>query len=117
MYTFCNATQSQIESISIGEDYTDKNYVVRYEIMTGAMHKLTLTNYNDISLQYVSKIHTNAITSSTISRKGIKYSSTNLNITTSVSTIEDLVNALPSVFEENWIDNYDSIKTIKTAAL
>lgn len=117
MYTFCNATQSQIESISIGEDYSDKNYVVRYEIMTGAMHKLTLTNYNDISLQYVSKIHTNAITSSTISRKGIKYSSTNLNITASVSTIEDLVNALPDVFGENWIDNYDSIKTIKTAAL
>lgn len=117
MYAFGNASQLLIESISIGEDHTDENYVVRYEVMTGAMCQLELSSYNNLALLSVLKIHTNAITNSIVEDEGIQYSSAGLNLTTNVTTIQNLVEALPDLFEENWIDNYDSIKALMTAAL
>lgn len=116
MYTFCSGA-SLSDNINIGEDHTDENYVVRYEVMTGAMTELALSSSNCLALYYVSKIHTNAITSSNVGRKGIQYSAEGLGLETSVTTIQTLVEAVPEIFEEGWIDNYESIKTVKVGAL
>ncbi len=115
MYAFGNA--ASVSAIHLGEDHTDENYLVRYEVMKGALTGLSLSSGSYLGLISVSKIHANAITDSTVSRKGIQYDAKNLGITTSVSTIENLVSALPDIFETGWIDNYDSIKTVKVGAL
>ncbi len=115
MYAFSNA--SSVSEIMIGEDHLDENYLVRYEVMKGAMTGLELSSSAYLSLISASKIHSGAITDTTVSRKGIQYDATNLGITTSVSTLDNLVSALPDVFEADWIENYDSIKTVKVAAL
>lgn len=116
MYAFSNAG-SISECINLGEDHTDENYIVRYEVMTGAMTGLKFSSSCYLALNHVSKIHTNAITDTTVSRKGIQYSAEGLGLTTSVTTIQTLVEALPTVFEDGWIDNYDSIKNVKVGAL
>ncbi len=115
MYAFAN--NSGIDEIKIGEDHSADGYLVRYEVMKGAMTGLAFSSSVHLDLILVSKIHSNAISDTTITRKGIRYDATNLGITTTVSTIENLVTALPDVFEANWIDNYDSIKSVKVASL
>jgi hypothetical protein len=115
MYAYCNGASNS--KINIGEINTTDNYVVRYEVMAGSMTGLSLDSTSYIALYSVSVIHKDAITSSTVNSKGIQYSADGLGITTTVSTIQNLVEAVPTLFEEGWIDNYESIKTVKTATL
>lgn len=118
MYAFCNGFDNY-SSIKFGEDYTEEEnpYVVRYEVMTGVITELKFSSSAYIEINSVSKIHTNAITSSTFSIKGVKYNATLLGITSSVSTVENLVQAIPTCFEEGWVDNYETIKSVKVGAL
>ncbi len=116
MYAWANA--ASWSSINIGEYNEDEKYIIRVELMEGAITEVSLSNSSSLNLYYVSKIHTNAITSSKVSRKGIQYNAEGLGITGSVSKIQNLVEneAVASIFETGWIDNYDSIKTVTTAA-
>lgn len=116
MYTYCNGAGIS-SSINLGEDHSDDNYVVRYEVMKGALTELEFSSTEYLALISVSKIHTGALTKCSIKRKGIGYNATLLGITSSVSTVENLVNSIPTVFEENWIDNYDTIKSVKVQSI
>ena len=87
----------------------DGNEIV--EIMEGSISYLT----NDVKVYFcsVSKIHTNAFTNCGFKSRGIYYYPDGMNAAGSISTVEDLVNDIPSVFEDGWTDNYDSIKGYK----
>lgn len=81
------------------------------EIMEGAVSYLT----SDVKVYFysVSKIHTNAFTNCEFKSRGIYYYPDGMNAAGSISTVEDLVNAIPTVFEDGWTDNYETIKGLK----
>lgn len=106
---YAYAVKNNSSNINIGN--VDDNNIIRVEVLEGSISYTT--SDNRIYLYSVSKIHTNAFTDCvTVSRK-ICYSPTGLGITTSVSKVSDLVDALPNVFEENWINNYETVAAYK----
>ena len=101
---------------NIGTYNEDSNYIVRVELMEGSITGCKFSSSRSLKLYYVSKIHNNAITDCTVGITGIKYYPDGLGITGSISTIQNLVEneSASSIFENGWIDNYESIKTVKT---
>ena len=108
LYAYAIGGNSNVsQPVKIGD--FDGNEIV--EIMEGAISYLT----NDVKVYFcsVSKIHTNAFTNCGFKSRGIYYYPDGMNAAGSISIVEDLVNAIPSVFEDGWTDNYDSIKGYK----
>lgn len=110
MYAYASkATVS--DGILLGENHEDENYIVRYEVMEGSINSLTLDSSNYIVLNYVSKIHKGAISDTTVGTYGFQYNAEGLGLEGAVSKLQNLVEAAPDIFEDEWISNYESIKT------
>lgn len=106
---YAYAVKNNSNNVNIGN--VDDNNIIRVEVLEGSISYTT--SDNRIYLYSVSKIHTNAFTDCVTGSRKICYSPTGLSITTSVSKVSDLVDALPNVFEENWINNYETVATYR----
>lgn len=106
---YAYAVKNNSSNVNIGN--VDDNNIIRVELLEGSISYTT--SDNRIYLYSVSKIHTNAFTDCVTGSRKIYYSPTGLGITTSVSKVSDLVDALPNVFEENWINNYETVAAYK----
>ncbi len=101
---------SLTNSINLGNIDDTKN-IIRFEVLEGSISYTTSSNY--IYLNSVSKIHTNAFTDCTTASRKIYYSADGLNVVGKISTVADLVSALPNVFDSNWINDYDTVSSYK----
>lgn len=110
LYAYAVKNTSDGNSIKLG-NIENPNSIVRVSVLEGAISYITSSN--KIYLYSVLKINKNAFTSCQIGSRKLYYSITGLGITTSISTIGDLVDALPLVFAEGFIDNYDSVSSVK----
>lgn len=88
---YAYAVKNNSSNINIGN--VDDNNIIRVEVLEGSISYTT--SDNRIYLYSVSKIHTNAFTDCVTGSRKICYSPTGLSITTSVSKVSDLVDALP----------------------
>lgn len=99
----------QSTDLNLGE-IEEETDLVKYEVMEGSIYYLT--GSQKIFFYCVSKIHTNAITDSTLTNyrsSSFKYNSATMgSAITGRMTVKDLINDvnLTSVFEENWYDGY-----------
>lgn len=113
LYAYAVKNTSDKSSIKLG-NIEDSNNIIRVSVLEGAISYTTTSNY--IYLYSVAKINKNAFTSCKTASRKIYYSQQGLNIKTSVSTLADLVSALPDVFTEGFIDNYDEVSGFKLRA-
>ena len=93
---YAYAVKNNSNNVNIGN--VDDNNIIRVEVLEGSISYTTSDN-RIIYIQFLRFI-TNAFTDCVTGSRKICYSPTGLSITTSVSKVSDLVDALPNVFEE-----------------
>ncbi len=109
LYSVTN--NKSVNTIKLGSDDEDETKALIYvEVMEGAITNVSQSDDTKIriSFNYITKIHTNAITNSHF----VYGSSTLVDFDGDYSSyryIEDLIQASPELFEENWFDNLSEI--------
>lgn len=103
-----------VNTINLGSTIFDEDYepkgLIYVEIMEGAITNVSQSDDIEIclSFNYITKIHTNAITNSHFIYDGITLVYFDGDYFT-YRYIEDLIQASPELFEENWFDNLSEI--------
>lgn len=98
---FANAQDMMI--INLG-DVTDQKNVIRYEVMEGSIYFVNGGSSVTISLNYVSKIHSNAFTN--CATKNINFCYTDLITSQRYRNLNDFVLGVENIFENEWYQGY-----------
>lgn len=113
LYTVTN--NKSVTSINLGSSLLDSDYepyaLIYVEVMEGAITNVSQSEDYQFTLEfnYITKIHTNAITNSHFVCDGEKLVGFSNGEYSNIRNIDDLIATKPELFEENWFDNLNEI--------